>query len=88
MSKRVTVEALNSFSAVDAAWRTNIGGGGRIKNLALSRRLADRERDLAIIYLGFDPEDRSSYGTRYAATNGELRRWAEEALRERIQEGA
>lgn len=74
--KRIDVAKLATFEEIDAAWSANLGPDGRIRNLAFSRRLAARERELAISLLGMAPEG-NTYETRYAATGSELRRWAE-----------
>ncbi len=79
--KALAARGLSTFASIDAAWTANYGVDGRIKNIALSRRLAARERELAIAILGFAAED-GTPATRYAATGTELRRWAEEKLRD------
>ncbi len=77
--KVAAVALLVTFEAIDAAWFANYKDG-RIVNLALSRRLAARERALAIEILGFDSEEGKTADQRYAATSGELKRWAKEKL--------
>lgn len=76
----IDVSKLETLGACDEARWANRRPDGRIANEALARRITDRERDIAIKILGFSPEDRTSYETRYAATTGELRRWAMEKV--------
>ena len=48
------------------------------QNSAARRRCQVRFRDRLIKILGMAPEDKTSMATRYAATTGELLRWARE----------
>ena len=54
---RTPPATLATFEAIDAAWTANLDSDGRIRNLALSRRIADQERDVSICILGMDAED-------------------------------
>ena len=78
-NKSKSATTLSTFEEIDAAWSSNYDTNGRIKNLALSGRIAARERELAISMLGWTPED-GTPGNRYAATGSELRRWALETV--------
>jgi hypothetical protein len=71
-----------TFAEVDAARAANYGADGRIRNGALSQRIANAERALAIRLLGWVPEPSTRWDDpeRYAATIGELRRWAEKEV--------
>lgn len=62
-----------AFQSISLARRANRDETGRIKNQSLDRRLVARERELAIKLLGMAPE---ASAEKYAATTGELRRWA------------
>lgn len=79
LTKAQHIAVLDTFAAIDAAWAANYGVNGRIKNLALARRIAARERELSISLLGWSPEVAADGPLeRYSATGSELRRWASE----------
>ena len=73
MSNAALMEELEK---IDAARNANRDSRGRIKNDRQDRRLCAKERALCVAALGWKPEDLSSRETRYAATTGEIRRWA------------
>jgi len=74
----VDASKLGTFEEIDAARTANRDADGRIRNLALSRRLDRRDRSIALAVLGYEDE---TVGGRLAATTGELRQWAVAALR-------
>lgn len=77
MSKqRIDAASLTTIAEVEHARHVLNRRDGRIVNEALDRRLQARERELAIELLGWAPEEG---GSRYAATTGEMLRWAREA---------
>ena len=81
MGRLTDVDALVTFAAIDAAWSANLEQDpaapdyGRPRSLVLARRLAARERALAIQLLGMASEDGTA-ANRYASTTGELVRAA------------
>lgn len=86
---KIDASKLETFEACDAADRANRNPmTGKLLNEALHRRIGDRVRDIAIQILGMQPEDRTSYATRYAGTTGEFRKWANEELAKKAANAA